>query len=316
MLINTAGQSIGAQMVTAADGSAFTGTVTVYVTIDNGTQAIGSVGSGICTHEGNGYHSYAPAQAETNGAHIAFTFVGTAAVPATVQVYTKAGDAFTRLGAPAGASVSADIAALKTQAEAIEVDTQDIQTRLPAALVSGRMDASVGAMDSNVITAAAAAADYITEIGNAANAAADTALADVGLTTTVTGRIDADVSSRLATAGYTAPLSASGTRTALGMASANLDAQLDTMARATDVASLETAIETAAAGTNALIGTPVGASLAADVAALQDTANDIKGKTDSLTFTVAGKVDANITHVIADPVQQNGSTTTAWGGSP
>jgi len=37
------------------------------------------------------------------------------------------------------------------------------------------------------------------------NAEADTALADVGVTTTVTGRIDVAVSSRLATASYTAP---------------------------------------------------------------------------------------------------------------
>ena len=37
------------------------------------------------------------------------------------------------------------------------------------------------------------------------NAEVDTALADVGLTPTVTGRIDAAISSRLATAGYTAP---------------------------------------------------------------------------------------------------------------
>jgi hypothetical protein len=85
---NVAGQSIGAEMVTAVDGSAFTGAVTAYYTIDNGTQTIGSVGSGICTHEGNGYHSYAPIAAETNGNHIAWTFIGTGAVPATIQVYT------------------------------------------------------------------------------------------------------------------------------------------------------------------------------------------------------------------------------------
>lgn len=41
-------------------------------------------------------------------------------------------------------------------------DTNDIQSRLPAALVSGRMDASVGAMAANVITSAAIAADAIT----------------------------------------------------------------------------------------------------------------------------------------------------------
>ena len=90
MIKNTASQAVGAQMVSATDGSAFTSTVTVYVTGDNGAQGLGSVGSGVCTHEGNGYHSYAPAQAETNYDHVAFTFIGTGAVPATVQVYTRA----------------------------------------------------------------------------------------------------------------------------------------------------------------------------------------------------------------------------------
>lgn len=85
---NVAGQRIGVQMVSASDGTAFTGTVTVYVTGDAGSQAIGSVGSGVCTHEGNGYHSYTPAQSETDFDLIAFTFVGTGAVPVTVQVYT------------------------------------------------------------------------------------------------------------------------------------------------------------------------------------------------------------------------------------
>lgn len=193
MIKNTASQVVGAQMVSATDGSAFTGSVTVRVTGDGGTQATGSVGSGACTHEGNGYHTYAPAQAETNYDLIAFTFTGTGAIPVTVQVYTVAGDAFTRLGAPAGASVSADIltldnlvddlegrltsaragyldnlsagaVALQSTASAIETDTQDIQGRLPSALVSGRIDASVGAMAANVMTAAAAASDLTTEL--------------------------------------------------------------------------------------------------------------------------------------------------------
>jgi hypothetical protein len=82
---NIAGQKVGAQLVSASDGAAFTGAVTVYVTIDAATQAIGTVGSGAATHEGNGYHTYAPSQAETNGTLIAFTFIGTGAVPATVQ---------------------------------------------------------------------------------------------------------------------------------------------------------------------------------------------------------------------------------------
>lgn len=272
---NVAGQKIGAQMVSASDGSAFTGAVTVYVTGDAGTQAAGSVGSGACTHEGNGYHTYAPAQAETDYDLIAFTFVGTGAVPATVQVYTtfpQSGDGYAK-------------------AVDVETDTQDIQSRLPAALVGGRIDANVGAISSDAtaadnaeaffdgtgyagtnnviptvttltnlpaitagwltptgiaddaITAAKLAADVTTELQNGlataasiaalnnlsaaqVNAEVDAALSDVGLTTTVTGRIDAAISTRLASASYTAPLDAAGTRTAIGLATANLDTQL------------------------------------------------------------------------------------------
>lgn len=86
---NVASQVIGAQLVSATDGSAFTGSVTCYVTGDGGTQAVGSVGSGACTHEGNGFHTYAPAQAETNYDHVAFTFFGSGAIPVTVQLYTE-----------------------------------------------------------------------------------------------------------------------------------------------------------------------------------------------------------------------------------
>jgi len=52
---------------------------------------------------------------------------GGAAAPAMT------GDAYARLGAPAGASVSADIAAVKTQTAAIETDTQDLQTQVGTA---------------------------------------------------------------------------------------------------------------------------------------------------------------------------------------
>lgn len=57
--------------------------------------------------------------------------------------------------------------ATSAQATAIEADTQDIQSRLPAALVGGRIDASVGAMANNVITAAAMATDASAEIADA-----------------------------------------------------------------------------------------------------------------------------------------------------
>lgn len=49
----------------------------------------------------------------------------------------------------------------------VETDTADIQSRLPAALVSGRIDASVGAIAANAITAASIAADAGVEIATA-----------------------------------------------------------------------------------------------------------------------------------------------------
>ncbi len=168
---NVAGQKIGAQMITAADGSVFTGSVTVYVTGDAGTQAVGSVGSGACTHEGNGYHTYAPAQAETNYDLIAFTFVGTGAVAATVQVYPsfpQTGDSFALIGATgSGLTTLATAANLATVAGYIDTEIADIQSRLPAALVSGRIDASVGAIAASAITAASMAADASAEIADA-----------------------------------------------------------------------------------------------------------------------------------------------------
>jgi hypothetical protein len=147
---------------------------------------------------------------------------------------------------------------LDAQVSAVQSDTNDIQARLPAALVSGRMDASVGAMAANVLTAAATAADFTTEI-----------------------------------------------QTGLATAAALATAQGDVTAILADTAE----IGTAGAGLTALAS-------AANLSTVNGTANAIKAKTDSLTFTVAGKADANITHVIADPIQQNGSTATNWGGAP
>lgn len=88
---NIAGQSIGAQLINKTDGSnVTTGTTTVYVTGDAGTQVIGSVGAGLCTHEGKGYWTYGPATNETDFEQVSFTFENSLAVTATIQVYTTA----------------------------------------------------------------------------------------------------------------------------------------------------------------------------------------------------------------------------------
>jgi hypothetical protein len=114
----------------------------------------------------------------------------------------QTGDAFARLGAPAGASVSADVAAVKVDTAAILVDTgTTLDARIPAALVSGRMDASVGAMAANVMTAAAASSDLTTELqAGLATAAAVTALNNLSA-----AQVNAEVVDALATDTYAEP---------------------------------------------------------------------------------------------------------------
>ena len=53
---------------------------------------------------------------------------------------------------------------IDAKASAIEADTQDIQARLPAALVSGKIDSSVGSMVTDVITSAALSSGAVAEI--------------------------------------------------------------------------------------------------------------------------------------------------------
>jgi hypothetical protein len=284
---NVASQVIGAQLVSATDGSAFTGAVTVAVTGDGGTQATGSVGSGACTHEGNGFHTYAPAQAETNYDHIGFTFTGTGAVPATVQVYPtfpQTGDNFARIGAPVGASISADVAAVKTQTAAIETDTQDLQTRVPVALVSGRIDASVGAMAANTLTASAIAADAITA-AKVADGAIDAATFAAGAINAAAIASDAITAAKIADGAIDAATFATGAITAAAIAAdaigaselaADAVAEIQSgLATAAAVATIDDFLDTEIAAIITTLGTPAGASISADIAAIEAQTDDI-----------------------------------------
>lgn len=257
---NTAGQKIGVQMVSATDGSAFTGAVTVSVTGDAGTQATGSVGSGACTHEGNGYHTYAPAQAETNYDLIAFTFTGTGAIPSTVQVYTSVDANVTKLLGTAWLTPTVagtpdvntkTITANAITATAINADAitdAKVAADVTIASVTGAVGSVTGAVGSvtgnvggNVVGSTASVTAGVTvttnndKTGYGLSAAAVTAIWDAltaALTTVgsigklLVDNINATISSRLASASYTAPLDAAGTRAAVGLASANLDTQL------------------------------------------------------------------------------------------
>jgi phage tail protein X len=91
--------------------------------------------------------------AAANNAELDYDGTGYAKTNSTVGTVTtltghtaQTGDNYARLGAPAGVSVSADIAAVQS-------DTDDIQTRIPAALVGGRIDANMGAISADATAA-------------------------------------------------------------------------------------------------------------------------------------------------------------------
>ena len=88
------------------------------------------------------------------------------------------GDAYARIGAPVGASISADIAA-------VQADTDNIQTRIPAALVSGRMDSSVGAYQSGLTPLQPTVSGRTLDVSSGGEAGVD--WANVGSPTTTVG---------------------------------------------------------------------------------------------------------------------------------
>lgn len=122
---------------------------------------------------------------------------------------TEVAAIITTLGTPTGASVSADIAA-------VQADTDNIQTRIPAVLVSGRMDASVGAMAANTLTASALATDAVTEIQSAVAAGSvASVIGDVG--GNVAGNVTGSVGS-VGTGGISSASFAAGAITATAIA--------------------------------------------------------------------------------------------------
>lgn len=165
------------------------------------------------------------------------------------------GDVYARLGAPAGASHAADIAQVETNIE-------NIQSRMPNALVGGKMDSNVSTIASNAITAASIADDAVAEIQS-------------GLSILTEG----------------------GVRSAVGLASANLDTQLGDLPTAVEIrAEIETnstKLNTASTGVTTLqtripgivqpqtgdsyarLGAPSGASVSADILSIGNAVGSI-----------------------------------------
>jgi hypothetical protein len=255
------------------------------------------------------------------------------------------GDAFARLGAPAGASVSADVAATKAL--------------LPTALVGGKMDSHVNDIAAGAITATSIGADAITD----AKVASDVTIASV---TGAVGSVTGAVGSVTGAVGSVTGLTASD----VGAIKAKTDNLPSDPADASDIAGAFSTVNSTLGTIAGYIDTEVGAikaktdNLPASPAAVSDiptaaavsdavwdevlsghttpgtagkalsdagtagdpwttllpgsygagTAGKIVGdKLPSLTFTVPGKVDSNVKAVNDTTVIGDGQLGTEWG---
>ena len=178
------------------------------------------------------------------------------------------------IGTPAGASLSADVAAVQS-------DTNDIQGRLPAALISGRIDATVGAMQANVMTAAAAAADLTTELQS--GLATSSALATLdGKVDVIDGVVDAILVDTaeigVAGAGLTVLATAANLATVAGYLDTEIAAILaDTNELQTDWTNggrLDLLVDAIKAKTDALPASPAAVSDVPTAAAIADAVHD------------------------------------------
>lgn len=130
------------------------------------------------TDEGNGVYSLALTATEMQAARIVVTVVDQTAPKAfedqllLVETYGNASaqhEFDLDLAALTVAAIQAGLATAAALAT-VQADTDDMQARLPAALIGGRMDASVGAVAANAITAAAIATGAVDADAIAADA--------------------------------------------------------------------------------------------------------------------------------------------------
>lgn len=166
--------------------------LTAYVSKDYGSVTVltDTSATEMDSTNGKGYYLFDLTQSETNGDCLLFSAKSSTAnivviaVPAVVFTLPstgilapttsgrtldvsaggEAGIDWANIGSPT-TTVGLSGTTVKTATD-VETDTADIQSRLPAALVSGRIDASVGAMAANTLTASALATDAVGEIAD------------------------------------------------------------------------------------------------------------------------------------------------------
>lgn len=305
---NTAGQTVAFGLVSASTGAALTGaTVSVRRCLDGTFGAAG----GTVTEDANGLYKFAPTQADTNADQVAYFFTASGAVPVCYNLRTTAAnmaDAM-RFGLTALPNVNAGA-----------------NGGLPTGDASGRVTVGTNADKTGYSLTQAFPTNFASL---AVNASGHVVLQDASLVTAKLGTFALAKTTNIT--GFN-DLDAAGTRAAVGLATANLDTQIGTLATGsllstvagyldTEIAAIladTDAIETRLTATRAgyLDNLSAGAVATASALATVDTVADaIKAKTDSLTFTVAGQVDANVESMNTAELLGSGTSGDKWRGA-
>lgn len=211
------------------------------------------------------------------------------------------------------ALAGADDAVLSAIGGLNDLDAADV--RAAVGLASADLDTQLAALPTAAENAAGVRTELATELGRLdaavstratpaqVNTEADAALADVGLTSTITGRIDAAVSTRASQTSVDDLPTNSELATALAAAD---DAILAAIAALNNLSAAQVNAEVDQAISDAALAT------AAALSTAQTAITAIKAKTDSLTFTQAGTVDANVQRVHDVALDGVGTADSPW----
>lgn len=248
------------------------------VRISGTTQTARDIGASVLLSSGTGTGQVTLTSGRVNAdiTHISASAVSTSTAQLGVNVVNAGGTAW-----GSGAITAASIAngAIDAATFAADVDAEILSYLVDDAT---RIDAS--ALNTASVTTIPAILTDTAEIGAAG--AGLTVLATAANLATVAGYLDTEIAAILEDTGTTLPAQI---------------AALNNLSAAQVNAEVDTAISDAALAT------------AANLATVDTVVDAIKAKTDSLTFTVAGQVDANIQYV--NDVQVNGVGTAGnpWG---
>lgn len=240
------------------------------------------------------------------------TVDGNSAVGYVIENFTIGrGAAFTRLGAPAGASVSADIAAVQADVDGISAGTSPdvlVDTTIATLASQTSFTLTAGSADDDAYNGMAviftdqstAAQKWVCFVSDYTGSTKTVTLESAPGFTVATGDEVAIMAAGGSTSvPVTATVAAADIRDAVGLASANLDTQLSTIDTNVDAVLVDT-------------GTTLDGKLDTIDNFLDTEVAAIKTKTDQLTFTKANEIDANVQSLNGVTLTGDGQTGTEF----